>query len=408
MLSIIKNKLNDASISLIMVTFLLSVIGLISISSVTINQDISFTDTSFFRQILWMIPAVVFLFITFSLSRKNIYKYSPILYFLFIMLLFAPYLSTQVAGTHRWITFGSIHIQPSEIAKFLIVLVLARYLSNPKLRLNRKRAVLMPLIITAIPALIVLKQPDLGTAIIMASPVIVMMFWAGVKPFNLFLLIAPIMAILTAFNSLSFWIWAVLLLIILYLARPTMVMGVVVYFANIFLGLLSPTLWNMLKPYQQKRILTVLDPTLDPLGAGYQIIQSQTAIGSGGFLGKGWGQGTQTQLKYLPVQETDFIVSVIGEEFGFIAIFIILVLFGWMLLRMLKLAYESDNKFSSLAIIGIMVIFLTHIFVNVAMAAGMIPVKGLPLPFLSYGGSFLLSCYMMIGLVINLGINYSD
>ena len=139
---------------------------------------------------------------------------------------------------------------------------------------------------------------------------------------HLFLMVAPILTIITAFHTVSFTIWAVILTIIIFLSEEKIWKGILVFFGNIFLGLLAPILWNVLHPYQQKRILTLFNPELDPLGAAYQIIQSQTAIGSGGLFGKGWMQGTQTQLKFLPVQESDFILSVIGEEFGFIAIFI--------------------------------------------------------------------------------------
>jgi rod shape determining protein RodA len=142
---------------------------------------------------------------------------------------------------------------------------------------------------------------------------------------------------------------------------------------------------------------------LDPLGAGYQIIQSKIALGSGGFMGKGWGQGTQTHLKFLPVQESDFIVSVIGEELGFLTLLIMLVLFSWLIIKITRLALDATDRFSSLVLVGISTIFLTHVFVNCAMTVGMIPVKGLPLPFISYGGSFLLSCFMMVGFVLNFG-----
>jgi rod shape determining protein RodA len=147
----------------------------------------------------------------------------------------------------------------------------------------------------------------------------------------------------------------------------------------------------------------LFNPESDPLGSGYQIIQSKTALGSGGLLGKGWGQGTQTHLKFLPVQESDFIVSVIGEELGFIALFSVLALFFFLIVKIIRLALNASDRFSGLVLIGISTIFLTHVFVNCAMTAGMIPVKGLPLPFVSYGGSFLISSFMMIGLVLNFG-----
>jgi rod shape determining protein RodA len=169
--------------------------------------------------------------------------------------------------------------------------------------------------------------------------------------------------------------------------------------------LFSPWIWSLLSPYQQKRILTLLNPELDPLGSAYQLIQSQTAIGSGGLFGKGWGNGTQTHLKFLPVQESDFMISVLGEEMGFGFIAVLFCLFALLIFQILKLASESNDRFSSLILIGLGTIILSHIFVNTAMAVGLIPVKGLPLPFISAGGSFLLSCFMMIGLILNMGVN---
>jgi len=181
--------------------------------------------------------------------------------------------------------------------------------------------------------------------------------------------------------------------------------GVGLFFGNIFLGLLTPVVWGLLRPFQQKRVLTLLNPELDPLGAGYQIIQSKMAIGSGGFFGKGWGQGTQTHLKFLPVQESDFIVSVMGEELGFITLLIMLIVFTFFIYRITRSAFESNDRFSSLVLIGFASIFLAHVFVNCAMTVGLIPVKGLPLPFISYGGSFLMAAFMMTGLSMNLAVN---
>ena len=164
----------------------------------------------------------------------------------------------------------------------------------------------------------------------------------------------------------------------------------------------------MLSPYQQNRVLTFIYPEKDPLGAAYQIIQSKTAIGSGGFFGKGWGEGTQTHLKFLPVQESDFILSVIGEELGFIIIAIILITFGYLLNTIISYSFLSKDKFSSLILLGLGSIILAHVFVNTAMTVGLIPVKGLPLPFISAGGTFLVTSYVMIGLIMRFSIHYSD
>lgn len=164
----------------------------------------------------------------------------------------------------------------------------------------------------------------------------------------------------------------------------------------------------MLNSYQQNRIITFIYPENDPLGAAYQIIQSKTAIGSGGFFGKGWGYGTQTHLKFLPVQESDFILSVIGEELGFILIAIILITFGYLLNTIIRYSFLSKDKFSSLILLGLGSIIFAHVFVNTAMTVGLIPVKGLPLPFISAGGTFLVTSYVMVGLIMRFSIHYSD
>ena len=240
------------------------------------------------------------------------------------------------------------------------------------------------------------------------SIVFPMLYWAGARPFYLFLLIAPILSILTAFNVILFSIWALIIAIVIFYARTKIIEGVGYFFGNIFFGLLARPIWDMPNPYQQNRVLTFIYPEKDPLGAAYQIIQSKTAIGSGGLFGKGWGYGTQTHLKFLPVQESDFILSVIGEELGFIIISIILFTFGYLLNIIIRNSFLSKDKFSSLILLGLGAILLAHVFVNTAMTVGLIPVKGLPLPFISAGGTFLVTSYMMVGLIMRFSIHYSD
>ena len=210
------------------------------------------------------------------------------------------------------------------------------------------------------------------------------------------------------FNVILFSIWALIIAIVIFYARTKIIEGVGYFFGNIFFGLLARPIWDMLNPYQQNRVLTFIYPEKDPLGAAYQIIQSKTAIGSGGLFGKGWGYGTQTHLKFLPVQESDFILSVIGEELGFIIIAIILFTFGYLLNIIIRNSFLSKDKFSSLILLGLGFILLAHVFVNTAMTVGLIPVKGLPLPFISAGGTFLVTSYMMVGLIMRFSIHYSD
>ena len=404
MFKTVYNQTSDMPVSIIIFTAMLTILGLISLFSISMNQFGEVGITAFTKQLLFLIPAFVGFITILFIPKYMIHKYIYIAYSLMLMLVLTPFLFETIAGTHRWINFGlPISIQPSEFAKWIVVVALARYLSDHNLRMKKFMTILFPILIALLPAVIVLQQPDLGTAIILLTPILPMLYWVGARPFHLFILVAPLLSIATAFHTTSFTFWAIVMGSVIYLTQPRLFFGVMLYFGNIFLGLLSPFLWNSLRPYQQKRILTLFNPELDPLGAAYQTIQSKVAIGSGGFFGKGLGSGTQTHLKFLPVQESDFIVSVIGEELGFITIAIMLIVFSIFMLKIVKLAFLAKERFPGLVLIGIGTIFMAHVFVNTAMSTGMIPVKGLPLPFISAGGSFLLSCFIMIGLIMKMG-----
>ena len=398
----VSKTIKSSPFSILLIVFSILLLGLISLYSIAESKSLS-ESNAFFKQLIFLGPAVFLMFVFLIIPKKLIHEYVYILYGSIVLFVILPYFSAQVADTHRWIDIGlPFNLQPSEIAKLVIVLTLARYLSDRKIEFDHFGAILIPFIIAFIPAAIVLNQPDLGTAIVMMSPVIPMLYWVGARPFHLFLVIAPVLSIVTAFDVSVFTSWTIIMGIIIFLSKPKLWSGISIFFSNIFLGLVFPLFWNgFLRPYHRNRILTAINPELDPLGSGYQVIQSKTALGSGGFFGKGWSEGTQTQLKFLPVQESDFIVSVIGEELGFFAILIMIFLFLYLIMKILYLAFHSTDRFSGLVLVGISTIFLSHIFVNCSMASGMIPVKGLPLPFVSYGGSFLLSSFIMIGIVIN-------
>ena len=405
MLKTVYNSLQNFPISVILLPIILTFIGMVALFSISVNQFGVIAITAFTKQLLFMIPAISgFLFILF-IPKYLIHKYIYLMYGLILVLVTVPFLLSTIAGTHRWINIGlPVAFQPSEFAKWIVVVALAKYLSDHNLEMKKFSTLIFPIFIALLPAAIILQQPDLGTALILLTPVLPMLYWVGSRPFHLFMLMAPIFSIGTAFHTVSFTTWAIIMGVILYLSRPNIFFGIIFYFGNIFLGLLAPLLWNGLRPYQQKRILTLFNPELDPLGAAYQTIQSKVAIGSGGFLGKGIGEGTQTHLKFLPVQESDFIVSVIGEEFGFITIAFMLIVFAFFIIKIINLAFYSKERFAGLVLIGIGTIFLSHVFVNAAMSTGLIPVKGLPLPFISAGGSFLLSCYIMVALVLKMGM----
>lgn len=405
MLKIAYNSSQKFPLSILFLPILLTIIGLLALFSISVNQFGIIAITAFTKQLLFMIPAIGGFLVILFIPKYIIHKYIYVAYGLILALVAVPFLLSTIAGTHRWINIGlPVAFQPSEFAKWIVVVSLARYLSDHNLEIKKFSTLIFPILIALFPATIILQQPDLGTALILLAPVFPMLYWVGSRPFHLFMLLAPIFSVATAFHTVSFTSWAIIMGIILYISHPNLIFGIVFYFVNIFFGLLAPLLWNGLRPYQQKRILTLFNPELDPLGAAYQTIQSKVAIGSGGFFGKGMGEGTQTHLKFLPVQESDFIVSVIGEEFGFITIAFMLVIFALFIMKIVNLAYHSNERFAGLVLIGIATIFLSHVFVNTAMSTGLIPVKGLPLPFISAGGSFLLSCYIMVSLIVKMGM----
>ena len=403
MLLNIWKKIEKSPTIILIPVFILLLLGLFSLLSITTLQSQA-PPNAFSKQLFFLIPSFIMLFVMSVLSKRLIHKYIYVFYVLVVFAVLLPFFGDKVSGTYRWINFGlPFDIQPSEIAKWIIVLVLARYLSDHNLQMTHFSSNLFPLLIALIPTIIVLNQPDLGTAFVMMSSVLPMLYWIGARPFHLFMIVAPLLSILLAFNVSVFYFWAFFLAIIIYLSKPKLIYGLGVYFGNIFLGLIFPLVWNSLRPYQQNRVLTYINPEIDPLGAGYHIIQSKTALGSGGLFGKGWGQGTQTHLKFLPVQESDFIVSAIGEELGFIFLLLMILLFFFFIYKILRLAINANDRFSGLILIGLASIFMAHVFINSAMASGLMPVKGLPLPFISYGGSFLVSSFMMVGMILNFG-----
>ena len=409
MISVKTKQYKELPISIIGSVAFLTLIGLVVLKSISQHQGGGFLNNPFNKQLLILLPALCLALFIFILPRFTIHKYAYPFYFLGIIIISLPFFGPSHANTFRWLDIGlPFNIQPSEFAKVFTTIALARYLSDHTIQMKKFHSILVPIGFVLVPSLIVMKQPDLGTSIVMLIPVLPMLYWSGARPFYLFLMIAPIFSMLTAFQTVSFTVWAIILGCIIIGARQTMIMSIILFFGNIFLGLISPLAWNSLSSYQQGRIISFLNPEKDPLGVAYQVIQSKTAIGSGGIFGKGWGAGTQTHLKFLPVQESDFILSVMGEEMGFIMVASILLLMGYLIVQVLKRAFLSKDRFSSLALIGIASILLAHAFINTAMTVGLIPVKGLPFPFISAGGSFLITSYMMVGLVINLSVNYSD
>ena len=378
--------------------------GLITLFS--ISTDPLSINSSFMRQLIFIIFSLFIFLILNQINIKTIHDNSTLIYIFSFLLCFVPFFLTPVENTYRWIDFGFFYIQPGEYLKCATIILIAKYLSNHQLEVKEGYIIVIPILIALISSFLVLNQPDLGTAVIIFAPVLPMLLWAGVSGFTLFLLIAPVITIIAASNNMIFNIWGVLMFIIFLSFQGNLLKRILIYFANIFTGLLFPFFWNdFLNGYQRQRFIDFLNPDLDPMGSSYHIIQSITAIGSGGLFGKGWGQGSQTQLKFLPVQESDFILSVIAEEFGFFGIAVIMFLFFMLIKTLLDIAFKSSDYFSSLVIVGLTSILFSHIFVNSAMTIGLMPVKGLPTPFVSAGGSFMLLCFIILSLVTNFSKN---
>ena len=362
-----------------------------------INIDNIF-QSNFLKQLIWILIGFVVIFLTQHIKIQFFYEYAYHFYFILIVLLILTNSMETRAGVSRWFSIGSFSFQPSEIGKFILVLSLSRWLSIENLKQNNFKFIFVAILMCFLPFVLIIKQPDLGTALIYIALIFPMLVVAEIKLYIIFILISPMMSSILVFNLTFFYIWMSILLLVVILNGKKIGDKIIVFLVNIFFGIASPIFWNsILSEFQRQRIISFLNPQLDPQGSSYQVIQSIIAIGSGGLFGSGLGKGTQTQLRYLPVSETDFIISVIGEELGFIGIILILALFSFFLYWMLRYSSSINNKFFRLVLAGVSFIFFIHIVINCGMCIGILPVTGLPMPLLSYGGSFLLSILFMLG-----------
>ncbi len=350
------------------------------------------------RQLSWFVVAVIALTVVSRFSLRFLEWLAPWAYgvsvFLLVLVLFV---GTGPNGS--WLELGPGRLQPAEVAKLGVILMLARMMSGAPARYERLVDLWRPAVITLVPFALVLRQPDLGSAMIFGALFLAALFWSGVPLFKIFLVASPGISLLLGFNWIAWGLWFLIVAACLYARRGFILESVGVLLANAFTGALTLRIWDSLANYQRNRLLVFLDPEIDPLGAGWHLIQSKVAIGSGGLLGAGFANGPQKRLAFLPEQHTDFIFSVVGEEFGFIGVMLSLVLFAIILWRVLQTASTAEDQFGSLIAFCLFAVLLTHIVVNLGMTVGMMPVTGLPLPLLSYGGSFLLVLYAGFGMV---------
>ena len=312
------------------------------------------------RQIIRLSMALVLMVVVANMPLRGLQKISVWLYLAGLMLLLAVMFYGEVGkGAQRWLDLGFIRFQPSEILKLAVPMMIASYLADRSLPIGWK-ALTVSVILVMIPVVMIARQPDLGTSILVASGGFFVLFLAGIR-------------------------WKIILSL------------------GVFISLMAPVMWKfVLHDYQRARILTLLDPESDPLGSGYHIIQSKIAIGSGGVYGKGWLNGTQSQLDFIPERSTDFIFSVFGEEFGFFGSILLILLYLAIIYRGLYIAAASKENFGRLLAGALSLTFFVYLFVNIGMVAGMLPVVGVPLPLISYGGTSMVTLMMGFGLIMSI------
>ncbi len=391
-------------VPLVITALLLSAYGISMVYSAGQTDVPTSATHAWASQIRWLIFGIV---AGYAVSRAcgRFFEWAALPTYLMSLALLALLLvigkGAGTAASHKsWIAIGGVRLgQPSELAKVTVVLMLARVLAARREPPKSLLDLWQPALVAFLPWALIMMQPDLGTGLVFIGIFFAMLYWSGV-PFPLLVLVAsPAVSLILAFNTSLWGAWFLLLLALVLWYKPFMLEGVGLMLANVVMGVVAPVLWERMAPYQRHRLLVFLDPSIDPRRSGWHVIQSQVAIGSGGWLGKGFLMGTQKRLAFLPEQHTDFIFAVLGEELGFIGVTVALMLFLFLLLRAVRVAERANDSFSSLVAMGLASSWLVHIIVNVGMTLNLMPITGIPLPFFSYGGSFMLACWLAIGLL---------
>lgn len=346
--------------TLVATALLLALIGVAMIYSTGGEVAPAWRRAMYLRQLLWIVFGIGGLLLCLTVKWGTMVRLSYLLYGLnLLLLLLVLWLGKRGLGAQRWLALGPLSLQPSELMKISLLLALAKYLGERGGEVRRPRGLVVPLLLALVPSLLVLRQPDLGTAIVLLVLGLGMIFLSGLP-----------------------WVYL---------------------FYSALLGFVGlPFFWSLLRDYQRERIVAFLNPSRDPLGSGYHIIQSRIAVGSGKLWGKGWMAASQSQLNFLPEHHTDFIFAVSAEQFGFLGSVVILLLYLVLISRGLRIANQASDLFSGLLAGGIVILFLFQVVVNVGMVSGLLPVVGIPLPLMSYGGTSMVVTMMAIGLLLNI------
>ena len=428
-----RNEIYKIDFVLVAAVILVVFLGILTIYSAGFDPIDKVNNGLYKKQLVWFIAGFIFMIIATFINYKFLGDYSLYVYgfFLFLLIVTAIF-GTPIRNTRAWLNFGIFSIQPSEFMKLGLVVILSKYLEMRERDIRNLRELVIPALLTLVPVLIILMQPDFGTAAVFIPILFTMLFVGGADVTHLvsIISIAAIAIVVPMVLTYREWIGAQGSNFLLEFFKDTnllyMVAGILllvsivtfvlhfffvskayrkIYIPSVVISLglfFSVVIQKYLKVYQKRRILVFLNPDLDPHGSGYNIIQSKIAVGAGRFAGKGFLKGSQSQLGFLPEKSSDFIFSVFAEEWGFIGAVILLGLLAIVVYRGIQITIESKDKFGSLLGSGIVTIFFFHILINIGMVLGIMPVTGLPLSFVSYGGSNLLMSMIAVGILINI------
>jgi rod shape determining protein RodA len=402
----------DFSWSVVFIWIALSIIGLVAIYSATqgpVSQFLpSYIQDNFFRQLLWVGISIVVLIAVQFTSPRTFQGVSYLFYFVCILLMIITvFFGVEVSGSRSWLRIGPINLQVGEITKVATILAVANYLTSRRnISVENFKTAFTALGFFIAPVILLLLQNEAGIAIVFLALLPVMLFWSGLPYGISLLMISP--ALIGYFTVIN-WYWGVVATILITIAIFFLQKRTWLSFSSFVLGIVviigtEVALNQVLQPYQRARVEAFVNPTLDPQGAGWNVLQAKTAIGSGGLFGKGFMEGTQTQLRFLPEQWTDFVFCVIGEEFGFVGSALVLLLFIALLLRLLHLAGTHKHPFAQLVIVSITFVYFIHFVINIGSAIAVFPVIGIPLPFISYGGAAFLTNTLMLAICLNLDL----
>lgn len=403
-------KFRDFNWPLVFLWICLVTIGLFAIYSATQGPVSRFLPTyiqdNFFKQLIY-VGLGIGIIAGIQLINPRFFKEGAYLFYVggLILMILTLLIGTEINGAKSWLDLGVFNLQTSELMKIATILATATYLTSQRnISAENFRHASITVGLILVPAVLVVMQNDVGTALIFLSLIPIMLFWSGLPQGVSLFIISPAIVVYT---SIIGWYWgllsAIALTILIFMLQRRNWLTLASFFCGILLVVgVQVGLNEVLQPHQRARIISFTNPRFDPQGAGWNVIQAKTAIGSGGIWGKGYMEGTQTQLRFLPEQWTDFIYCVIAEEFGFVGASTVLVLFILLFLGLLKTAREHKNSFAQIVIVGVTWVYFMHFFINIGSTMGLIPIVGLPLPFVSYGGSSMITNTLMLAICLNL------